>query len=99
MVDDVVNGIFKWSEESELPTGSKGSYKNLYEHNSVGLVFIWCRKCRRDRVRVYLNDTCDTFTTKWKLGFSRPTLLCLHVNIISKQFEIDQPVSQQKSGD
>ena len=38
MVDDVVNGIFKWSEESELPTGSKGSYKNLYVHNSVGLL-------------------------------------------------------------
>ena len=23
-----------------------------------------CRKCRRDRVRVYLDDTCDTVATR-----------------------------------
>ena len=33
-----------------------------------------CRKCRRDRVRVYFDDTCDTFTTIWKLGLNRNVL-------------------------
>ena len=28
-----------------------------------------CRKCLRDRVRVYLDDTSDIFSTTWKLSF------------------------------
>ena len=26
-----------------------------------------CRKCRRDRVRVHLDDTCDTVATRSRL--------------------------------
>lgn len=40
MVDDIVNGIFKWIDESEMPIGSKGScmrysHKCLHVHYSV----------------------------------------------------------------
>ena len=46
----------------------------------LSLVSIWlwrvanlsrtCRNCRRDRVKVYLDNTCETFATIWKLGFN-----------------------------
>ena len=48
-----------------------------------------CRKCRRDRGKVCLDNTCDTFVTIWKLRFIKlavMTLLLLYFPVVAKRF-------------